>query len=219
MVYRRAVCFIISLCVGVSHLAAQDSLHLQSLPVFTSGSLFYDFPQSFGALAGIEVPLNSRHIFINKKKGQKQKWREAVTSSEAGFYRYAFNNTGLLLQQSIGFRYHKTKPYFFEWKLTLGVLRTFYDGTVYTVNNYGAVSTLPHFGRWYAITGFNTAFGKDFERSEKPKPFAVSLQPSLWVQYPYNSFVLPHFSVQVSLHYHFPSFNVKVHQKKIKRGH
>ncbi len=219
MAYRRVTLFIIGLCICVSRLAAQDSSHLLSMPIFTSVSPFYDFPQSFGAVAGIELPLNSRHILINKKKRQKQKWREAVTSSEIGFYRYAFNNTGLFAEQSVGFRYHKTKPYFFEWKVTVGALRTFYDGTVYSVSETGVVHTLPRFGRWYATTGFTTVFGEDFERSAKGKPFAISVQPSLWVQYPYNSFVLPHLSLQVSLQYHFPSFNITVHQKEIKRGH
>ncbi len=219
MVYRRTACFIIGLCVCVSRLAAQDSSHLLSMPIFTSGSPFYDFPQSIGATASIEFPVSSRHIFINKKKRQKQRFREGVTSSEVGFYRYPFNNTGLFLQQSVGFRYHKTKPHFFEWKLMLGALRTFYDGTVYSVSENGVVNTLPHFGRWYAITGFTTVFGEDFERSAKPKPFAVSLQPALWMQYPYNSFILPHLSLQVSLQYHFRSFNVSIRQKEIKRGH
>ncbi len=219
MAYRQVTCFILGLCVYLSPVAAQDSSHHLSLPIFTSGALFYDFPQSFGAAAAIEFPFNSRHIFINKKNRQKQRFREGVATSEVGFYRYPFNNTGLFLQQLVGFRYHKTKPYFFEWLLTVGALRTFYEGTVYSVSDAGAVSTLPHFGRWYAITGITTVFGHDWERSAKPKPLALSVQPSLWVQYPYNSFILPHLSLQVSVQYHFPSFKVSIRQKEIKRGH
>ncbi len=219
MTYRQVTSFIIIFCVCLSHLAAQDSSNQLSMPIFTSGSLFYDFPQSFGAAANIEFPISSRHIFIHKKKRQKQRFREGITATEIGFYRYPFNNTGLLLQQSVGFRYHKTKPHFFEWRLTLGALRTFYDGTVYSVSETGVVNTLPHFGRWYAITGISTVFGEDLERSAKPKPLAISVRPSLWIQYPYNSFILPHLSLQLSLQYHFSSFNVTVRQKDIKRGH
>ncbi|MEO8854674.1 MAG: hypothetical protein ABI359_12910 [Ginsengibacter sp.] len=206
-----------AVCFFNTRTAAQavDSI---SLPVYTSASFLYDFPQSFGATAGITLPLNSRHIYINKKGREKQKFRELLTRSEVGFYRYPFNYTALFFEQSIGFRYQSKKEYFYEWMLMAGVLRTFYDGTVYTVSDNGTVSTLKNFGRLYAVTGISTGFGLDLERSAKPLPLAVSLQPSLWIQYPYNSYVLPHISIRLSLQYHFPSFNIWVHQKTIKRG-
>ncbi len=220
MAYRQLTCFFTCVFLFTLHTAAQDSLYRrQPMPIFISGSLFYDFPQSFGASAGAEFPLNSRHISIIKKGKQKEKYRDIITTSNIGFYRYAFNNRGLFLLQSVGYRYHKTKPYYFEWLLTFGALRTFYDGNVYSVDNYGTIRTLQNFGRLYAITGFTTVFGHDFERSAKPKPIAISIQPSLWVQYPYNSFLLPHFSIQLSFSYHFNQFNIVVHQKQIKRTH
>lgn len=217
MMYKQITCAVIGFCVCISFLSAQDSSHTVRLPISTSGNLFYDFPQSFGAAARMEFPFSFRHIFINKKSKQKQKFREAVTSSTIGFYRYAFNNTGLFIQQSVGFRYYKTKPYYFQWQLMAGALRTFYDGTVYSVNNNGAVNTLRGFGRWYMLTGFATAFGHDWQRNKKPKPFSVAIEPSLWMQFPYNSFVLPHLSLQLSFQYHFSS--VTILQKEIKRGH
>lgn len=188
------------------------------LPVYASSSFLYDFPQSFGATAGITLPLNSRHIYINKKRREKQKFRQLVTRSETGFYRYPFNNTAFFFQQSIGYTYQHNKRYFFELMLSAGLLRTYYDGTVYKVSANGTVSTLKNFGRLYALTGISTGFGLNFERSVKPVPLTISLEPSLWIQYPYNSFILPHVSATISLKYHFPSFNSLVHQKTIKRG-
>ena len=206
------------LCFFVRGRIVAQSADSLSLPVYTSAAFLYDFPQSFGATAFISLPLNNRHIFINKKEKEKEKFRELFTRSEAGFYRYGFNNSGLLFQQSIGFRYQHTKPWFFEWMLSAGILRTFYDGTVYKVSDDGTVSTLKNFGRFYAITGMSVAYGLDLEKSAKALPFTVSLQPSLWVQYPYNSFFLLHVSTRLSIDYHFPSFNLLVHQKTIKRG-
>ena len=205
-------------CSFVIRQVAAQSVDSTSLPVFTSASFLYDFPQSFGATTGITLPLNYSHIFINKKGKEKQKFRELLTRSEAGFYRYRFNNTSFFFQQSIGFRYQHKTQYFFEWMLTAGLLRTFYDGTVYKVSDDGAVSTLKNFGRLYAVTGMSVAFGFDLEKSSKPLPFSISLQPSLWIQYPYNSYFLPHISTRLSINYHFPSFNILVHQKTIKRG-
>ena len=217
MPFLKTTIFLFAWCFYSTSVSAQvvDST---SLPVYTYASFLYDFPQSFGATAGITLPLNSRHIFISKKGKQKQKFRELLTRSEAGFYRYPFNYTALFFEQSIGFRYQSKKQYFFEWMLMAGVMRTFYDGTVYTVSDDGNVSTLKNFGRLYAKTGIATGFGLDLERSAKPRPFTVSLQPSLWIQFPYNSYVLPHISTRFSVQYHFPSFNILVHQKKIKRG-
>lgn len=220
MAYRQFTCFITCIFLVVVCATAQDSLYRKlALPIYTHLSLFYDFPQSFGATAGVELPLSSRHIIIFKKNRQKEKYRDLITTSDVGFYRYSFNNTGLFLLQSAGYRYYKTTPYYFEWLATVGVLRTFYDGIVYAVNDNGTVSTLPHFGRLYAITGFTAVFGHDFEKSAKPRPLFVSIQPSVWIQYPYNSFILPHLSLQLSLSYHFQHFNVLVRQKKIKRIH
>lgn len=216
MPFRIFACTIFSVCISFSAAEAQDPFHSLSMPVFTSASFLYDFPRSFGAQLGIGFPLSSRHIFNNKTGTPKS--RELLTVTNIGFYRYAFNNTGLILQQSLGFRYYHKKPYFFECLLDFGALRTFYDGSVYSVNNEGIVNTLPNFGRWYAITGITTGFGWDWQRSAKPKSFAVSVSPSLWMQYPYNSFILPHLSLQLSLQYHIPSINVSVHQKEIKRG-
>jgi len=210
--------FLLLACGFGARCVLAQSVDSTSLPVYTSASFLYDFPQSFGATAFITLPLNYRHIFINKKRKEKQKFRELLTRSEAGFYRYSFNNTSFLFQQSIGFRYQHKTPWFFEWMLSAGLLRTFYDGTVYKVSDDGAVSILKNFGRLYAVTGMSVAFGLDLEKRSKPLPFTVSFQPSLWVQYPYNSFFLPHISTRLSIDYHFPSFNILVRQKNIKRG-
>lgn len=219
MAYRQLTCFITCMFLLILRTTAQDSSYPVRMPVYTHAALFYDFPQSFGATAGVELPINSRHIAITRKGRQKEKYSSLITTSNIGFYRYPFNNTGLFLMQSVGYRYHKTKPYYFEWLATVGVLRTFYDGIVYKVSDNGIVSTLPHFGRLYAISGITVAFGHDFERSAKPIPVSVALQPSVWIQYPYNSFLLPHASLQLTLSYHFHQFNVAVRQKQINRNH
>lgn len=219
MIYRQLMCFISCFLGLMFSVFAQDSLHRAFMPITVRGSLFYDFPQSFGATAGATLPIGSRHFTITKKGRQKEKYSDFITASDAGFYRYPFNHTGVFLFQSVGYRHYKTKPYYFEWLVTVGALRTFYDGTVYSVNENGDVTKLPHYGRLYAITGFTAVFGHDFERSLKPIPVSVLLQPSLWIQYPYNSFVLPHVSLQLSVSYQLPHFSVAVRQKQINRTH
>ncbi|HUZ58605.1 MAG TPA: hypothetical protein VMU83_07475, partial [Hanamia sp.] len=126
---------------------AQDSLKKVIMPIYLNGSFFYDFPQSFGAAAGVDFPLRSKVIFTkNKARKEKVKYRNLIIASDIGFYRYPFNNSGIYFFQSIGKRYHKEKPYYFEWLASLGVLRTFYDGIVYSVDNNGNVKILNDFG-------------------------------------------------------------------------
>src|SRR5665213_3547317 len=139
MHFLKTILLLFACCFGIRQVLAQ-TVDSTSLPVYTSAGFLYDFPQSFGATAGIALPLNYHNIFINKKRKEKQKFRELLTKSEVGFYRYRFNNTSFFFQQSIGFRYQHKTPYFFEWMLSAGLLRTFYDGTVYKVSDDGAVS-------------------------------------------------------------------------------
>jgi len=197
---------------------AQDSLKVIK-PIYFNGSFFYDFPQSFGTAAGVDFPVRSKVVFTKNKAGEETtKYSDLIIASNIGFYRYPYNNTGIYLFQSIGKRYHKEKTYYFEWLASIGVMRTFYDGTVYSVDNNGNVKILNDFGKYYAITGFAAVFGHNFERSTKPRPFAIDIKPSLWIQYPYNSFVLPHFSVWLAFKYHFNRFHISVKQKQVKKS-
>ncbi|MGC4038801.1 MAG: hypothetical protein QM764_22780 [Chitinophagaceae bacterium] len=195
---------------------AQDSLRKIKMPVHIQGNFFYDFPQSFGAVAGIELPLKNKVISRVDTSGKvKLKYRDWVLNGNVGFYRYTFNHTGLFLFPSIGKRYNKGRPYYFEWLLSVGLLRTFYDGQVYSVDDNGTVKQLKNYGRFYTLTGVSTVFGHDFEKNKKPKPFAIDIKPSLWFQYPYNSFVLPHLSFELQLKYHLDRLNMRVREKYV----
>jgi hypothetical protein len=203
-------------CIIPEMKAQADTQHI-SMPMHLGISFFYDFPQSFGASAGVAFPLRSKLLVSPKKNGQEEmKYRDLVVASDIGYYQYPFNNNGLYFYQSIGKRYHRSKPYYFEWLLNAGALRTFYEGLVYKVDESGNVNELKNFGRYYFTSGLATTFGFDFERSIKPKPFAIAVKTVYWIQYPYNSFLLPHLSAQLTFNYHFNNLNIRVKQKKIK---
>jgi hypothetical protein len=214
---RPFLCFVILILCYYTHLQAQDSIVKIPLPLDVNGSLYYDFPQSFGALAGIVVPFRSKLVTtIAKKSGKKEeKNREVIVAGDLGFYRYPYNNSGLYFDGGIGKRYYREHPYFFEWLIKVGLLRTFYDGLVYSVDGNGNVSVLKNFGRYYALTGITTVFGYDFQRSKKPQPFALAFKPSVWVQYPYNSFILPHVSCALTFEYRFNRIKRQVQQKRV----
>lgn len=212
----RQICLSAFMLLFKADLKAQDTVQRITQPIYVHSSFFYDFPQSFGASVGTTFPISSKKIIAEYKDGKKLiKYRDLIVSGDFGFYRYAFNNSGIYFFQSIGKRYQKEKPYYFDWLIRLGALCTFYDGLVYTVNDNGDVSVLKDFGRYYAVTGFTAVFGHDFDKNKNPKHFLIEIKPALWVQYPYNSFVLPHFSVEATFQYHFKSFNIGIKQKQV----
>ncbi len=197
-------------------LAAQDSMQLIKKPIFLHSSFYYDFPHSLGSSAGIDFSLQSKIKITHDKSGrEKTRYRDLIINADLGFYRYRFNNTGVFFIPSVGKRYSTQRPYYFEILFGAGVVRTFYDGIVYTVDDNGKVNEKSFFGRFYATANIATAFGWDFEKKKQPKPFALQLKPVLWFQFPYNSFTLPHLSIEAGFKYHFKNFTKKVKQKLI----
>ena len=207
-------------CILLLHNAnAQDSLPKVEMPLFIHGALFYDFPQSFGASAGIDFPVQIKTIFKIKNGDTSVRNAAFVTGAGLGFYRYEFNHTGLMLSSFIGTRHIYSNASYFEHLWGLGVLRTFYDGIVYSVDAGGTIKQKNNYGRTYATIHFALAYGWDFTRSKKPKPFAIQLQPVLWFQFPYNGFVLPHGSLAIAIKYHFKKLNVSIKHKEINKTH
>jgi hypothetical protein len=211
-------CFLIWVLFFYTDLKAQEIVSKVSLPIDGYGSFYYDFPQSFGALAGIVVPVNNKLVTSIAKNGKKEeKNRDVIVAGDIGFYRYPFNNSGLFVTAGFGKRYHRRHPYYFKWLAKVGGLRTFYDGLVYSVDGNGNVIVLKNFGRYYALTGISAVFGYDFQRSKMPKSFALAFKPSVWVQYPYNSFILPHASCEVTFEYRFNAIKRLVKQKRVNQ--
>jgi hypothetical protein len=206
---KRLCCLLMVTVLLKVHLEAQDSMRIVAMPVFIHGNFFYDFPRSTGFAGGVDLPLQSKLKTITHQNGrQTVKHRDLIVAGDLGFYHYAFNNSGLYFISSIGKRFYKLRPYYFEMRANIGLLRTFYDGRVYTVDDNGNVKEKKNFGRYYAVTGLSFVFGHDFERSKKPRPIAIDIKPSLWLQYPYNSYALPHLSVELGLKYHFQRFYI-----------
>lgn len=210
--FVTAVCFLIP-----AALTAQDSSKVVQQPVFLHASFYYDFPKSFGAAAGIDFPVSSKVKISYRKDGSKKiKYRDWIINADMGFYRYRFNNSGVFFIPSAGKRYASGSSHYFEWLAGVGVVRTFYDGIVYSVDDNGKVQEKNYFGRWYATANIATTFGWDLSTTKKAKPFALQVKPVLWFQFPYNSFLLPHLSVEAGVKYHFKNFITQVRQYSIK---
>lgn len=197
---------------------AQDSSDRTAKPIFTEVMLLYDFPQSFGAAGGINLPLRS----LIKKKNSRQgkpfiKPKDVIYGANAGFYRYPFNYTGVFFAPFIGFRHYVHPSLFHETTLGIGVLRTFYDGIVYKVDAAGNVSEANLFGRSYVTTSFSWAINFLLRKPGK-SIMAVQVKPLLWLQYPYNSFIKPHIALEAGIKYELARKSVQVKTRtKYKR--
>jgi len=204
------LCFLLIIVPGHEIAIAQDSCKTASHPVFAEAMVLYDFPQSYGITAGINLPIQS---FVKNKifKGDRKSTtsREIIFGVNAGFYRYLYNYTGAFLTPFIGLRHYVHPCLFHETSFGLGILRTFYDGIIYKVDEAGNVTEENLYGRFYATTSFSWAINFLWHAS-KQSIMAFQLKPMFWLQYPYNSFVKPHLSLAVGIRYQIAQRNVQI---------
>jgi len=172
---------------------SQDSLNI-SRPVLLYGLAAYDIPKGFGFDIGASVPF---HSTAKLKNGSE---KDEFISSELGEYRYPFAYTSMLFNVGLGIEYIRSPKYFTELSFSQGLLRTIYDGKVYELDQYGNIKERKLFGRTYLTTQFSYSINYRVDR-RNPNLWFLQLRPSAWLQYPYNSFLKLHFSLQAGISY------------------
>ena len=172
----------------------QDSLRIHR-PVSLYGLASYDFPRGYGLTAGTSIPLHS--VTTHKNKNSE---RDEFVLGELGGYRYPYDYTSININAGFGIRYIKSDRYFGELSFSQGLLRTIYDGTVYEMDQYGDIKELKLFGRTYLTTGVSYSFNYRLNQKSLHLWF-IQIKPSTWVQYPFNSFLKLHFSIQAGISY------------------
>jgi hypothetical protein len=174
--------------------SAQDSAKINSSS-FLHGLPTYDFPGGFGLVIGVSVPMQST-IRIRPHNRETVKF----ISAEMGGLRYPFVNTSVLVNAGVGVRFIRSIKHFAEVSFQQGVLRTVYDGKVYEVDAEGNVKEKKFFGRTYLTSGFS--YSQNWSISKRnANLWFLQLKPFLWVQYPYNSFLKVHLSLQAGICY------------------
>jgi len=179
---------------------AQDSLHIYR-PAFLYVLTTYDFPRSYGFMIGTCLPF---HPIIKEKKYKDLKPRSSekdeFISAESGGYRCPFAYSSIVVNAGIGIRYVKSAKHFTELSLNQGIVRTMYDGKVYELNPDGSIKERILFGRTYFTTGFSYSQNWSLNNRSSNLWF-IRLKPAAWIQYPYNSFLKPHISLQAGVGY------------------
>ena len=205
--------FLIGSLVSSKTMSGQDSILTTARPVFVHASLLYDFPKSYGITAGVNYPFRSiEKKRVSKDGRQSIRQKDKFWLMEAAVYRYPYNYTGILLVPAIGTRHYVNRSFLYETSLGIGILRTFYDGKVYEVDASGNVQEKSLFGRFYATTHLSSAF---IFLLQKPggKTLAFEIKPSIWFQYPFESFIKPHVSLEAGIKYEIDKGSTKTRQK------
>jgi len=173
---------------------AQDSSKIAG-PVSLYGLASYDFPKGYGLTVGTSIPFHS--VTGHKNKSSE---KDEFVSAELGGYRYPFDYTSVNMNVGLGIRYVRSARYYSELSLNQGLLRTIYDGKVYEIDQYGNIKEVKLFGRTYLTTGFS--YSLNYRLNQKSlNLWFIQIKPSVWAQYPFNSFLKLHFSIQVGVCY------------------
>ena len=180
--------------------SAQDSLKINR-PVLLYGLATYDLPKGYGFAIGTSIPF---HSIIKEKVNKDFKTRcaekDEFISAELGGYRHPFAYTAIIINAGIGIRYVKSLKHFTELSFNQGIVRTAYDGKVYELDQDGNIKERKLFGRNYLATGFSYSLNWSLHDGNADLWF-IQLKPVIWLQYPYNSFLKLHFSLQAGISY------------------
>ena len=174
----------------------QDSLKTNR-PALLYGLVSYDFPKGFGFKIGASAPITPLSKLILK--------RDVLVSSELGEYHYPFAYTSIFFNAGLGIRYIRSFKHFSELSIDQGLLRSIYDGKVYQLEQDGSIKEHKLFGRNYLITQFSYSLNYRM-CTRSPNLWFIQFRPSAWLQYPFNSFLKLHFSLQAGV-----SYNLKNH--------
>jgi hypothetical protein len=196
--------FLLSFCLLLSVMAqAQDSVHTNR-PLLLYGNITYDLPKGYGFAIGTSIPF---HLISKDYKSGNFKKGEFI-SAELGENRYPFAYTAVIVKAGIGIRYIKSEKHFTEISFNQGILRTAYDGKVYELEQNGNIKERDLFGRTYLTTGFSYSQNWSLN-NQNSNAWFIQLRPSAWVQYPYNSFLKLHFSVQAGISYRLKNITAR----------
>ena len=199
--FRTMKTVLLSILLILSLLAkAQDSSNANH-PLLLYGLATYDIPKSYGLTIGTSIPFHSvikDKISDDFTKGVSEK--DEFVSAELGGDRRPFAYTSIIFNAGVGIRYIKSAKHFGELALEQGVQRTFYDGVVYELDTDGTIKERKLYGRTYFTTGLSYSENWSLH-SRTSTLWLIQLKPFLWLQYPYNSFLKLHLSLQAGVSY------------------
>jgi hypothetical protein len=179
------------------------------------GSIIYP-----GLKLGVERPYKYTQIDKFRKNKIKTLYKERYLSYSLGMYYHNNYHTNIFSQTEWLARRQKSKGFYYESSLGLGLSRTFVDGRTFSVSDDGEVEKIPMSGNWYALASLGGGIGYNAYLT-KQKPYSVYLKFHFLFMFPYNAFITPRPTLGLGFNYNFsgiwdatPKFKYKEKQSK-----
>jgi hypothetical protein len=174
-------------------------------PLAISVSYFGETITHYGLSVGAEYPLHMWNREKERKNGTlKTRDYAWVTGLHLAAFRHPGNHYGVILYPTIGYTRTKTKGAFFQTGISMGYMRVFLDGETYQVNSAGELERVRLASRGTFLPGVYMGWGKDLSRTTGI-PIIWHVKPSLLLQIPYNTTVLPRMALEAGVIYKMKS--------------
>ena len=156
-----------------------------------SVSYFGEFITHPGIRLGLGKKLSDRKA----KEGIQKSW---IADINLTYYKHKRNHEALMVGASIGRERIGRKGLLSQLNLGLAYMSSFLDGEVYSWNGEEIIEGNRHSA--HASFGINGGLGWDFGKNSS-FPLAFLINPHLYFQAPYTSWLLPRIALEVKLIY------------------
>lgn len=129
-------------------------------------------------------------------------WYELNISTNLGFYLHRNNYRGLLLSLETGNRFTSNFGLFGDFDLGIGYLHTWTDGRTYNRSKDGEIKELRNPGYPHFLLIGSLGPGWNFSK-KTALPIQAHFYLSIFGEYPFNGYMLPHAAIQLGLTYKF----------------
>lgn len=178
-----------------------DSSNMASRPLLLSVSYFGETITHYGFSVGADAPLHTWHRQKERSDGTlKTRDHAWVAGLHLAAYWHPRSHYGVILYPTLGYTRTKTRGAFFQTGISLGYMRVFLDGETYQVNSGGELERVRLASRGAFLPGVYIGWGKDLSRTTGI-PLIWQVKPSLLLQIPYNTGVLPRLALEVGVIY------------------
>jgi hypothetical protein len=198
---RLFIAFIAVSLLSTVAFSQTDSTGTTSRPLSISISYFGETITHYGLSLGAQYPLHTWHRQKERRNGGlKTRDHAWVAGLHLAAYRHPRNHYGLILFPTLGYTRTKTKGAFFQTGISMGYMRVFLNGEAYRVNPEGELQRVRLASRGAFLPGVYIGWGKDLSKT-MGIPLIWHVKPSLLLQVPYNTTVLPRLTLEAGIIY------------------
>jgi hypothetical protein len=152
-----------------------------------------------GFKLGVEFPMYAKEKTRIKSNGvTKIKLKERFVTANLSLYHHPTVHTNIMLNAEWLMRKTRQNGWFSEFAPSLGLSRTFLDGTTYKQNDAGGFDKVNLAGHTYFMASIMGGVGYDFNVKQE-KPIKAYFKYGLLIFAPFNSFILPRPTVEIGV--------------------